>query len=56
MSKRADLSGLFRDEVMFNNLLPDECISLLTRKLEEKDVHINSDLAHNTDIKTLSRK
>lgn len=41
---------------MFNHLLPEECVSLLICRLEEKDVHINSDLAHNTDIKPLSQK
>ncbi|ODM22958.1 hypothetical protein SI65_00547 [Aspergillus cristatus] len=56
MSKRPDLSGLFRDEITFNKLPADDCVSLLLRKLEEKGVHIDPDLVHNTEVKNLFQR
>ncbi|KAI5920094.1 hypothetical protein F4810DRAFT_684079 [Camillea tinctor] len=35
MSKMPVLAGLFRDEIVFNNIPPQDCISLLARELAE---------------------
>ncbi|RBR06227.1 uncharacterized protein FIESC28_11137 [Fusarium coffeatum] len=38
LKSRPSLKAHFRDEIMFEDLLPDDCISLLTRELEAQSV------------------
>lgn len=56
MSKRPDLSGLFRNEITFNKLSVDDCVSLLFRKPKEKGVHIDPDLVHNLEVKIFFKR